>query len=95
MLTIALISTSLLFSRALGDCSTPPIFLDINAREVGDSGALSYGAHVNVGTPIQTLSLWPSLELNETAVADLNFCSSASCSAGSAHGLFDPKKSSS
>jgi hypothetical protein len=96
MLTIALICASYFVSLAFSDCTIPPIYLDIHARDVeGTNNALSYGAYINVGSPIQQLSLWPSLDINETTLADTKFCSSQSCSASSAHGLFDPTKSTS
>lgn len=96
MLTVALIYASLSASLVIADCSIPPIYLDVHAREVeGTDNAVSYGAYINIGSPVQQLSLWPSLEINETTLADVNFCSSSSCSASSAHGLFDPAKSSS
>jgi hypothetical protein len=93
MLTIALISASFLVIHVLGDCSIQPIYLDIHERSV--EGGLSYGAYINVGSPEQELSLWPSLELNETTLADNEFCTNSFCSASSAHGLFDSAKSSS
>jgi hypothetical protein len=93
MLTIALISGSFLVIHVLGDCSIQPIYLDIHERSV--EGGLTYGAYINVGCPEQELSLWPSLELNETTLADENFCTNSFCSASSAHGLFHSGESSS
>lgn len=56
------------------DCSIPPIYIDVHTRAVHELSSFQYGSFFGVGTPAQNLSLWPSLEHNETTVVDLNIC---------------------
>ncbi|KAL9620964.1 MAG: hypothetical protein Q9160_004617 [Pyrenula sp. 1 TL-2023] len=56
------------------DCAIPPIYIDVHTRAVHELSSFQYGSFFGAGTPAQNLSLWPSLEHNETTVVDLNIC---------------------
>jgi hypothetical protein len=84
--------------RALAfECRTPPIYVDLQRRPVGDSRQWHYGSSIGAGSPPQNQSVWPSLRQNDTSVAGIGFCRNSTlpdCDAKMG-GDFDPGQSSS
>ncbi|KAL9106691.1 MAG: hypothetical protein Q9227_008343 [Pyrenula ochraceoflavens] len=56
------------------DCSLKPIYVDVHPRAVHALSTYEYGSFIGLGSPAQNLSLWPSIENNETSVAGLGIC---------------------
>jgi hypothetical protein len=79
------------------ECRTPPIFVDLQRRQVGPGGPWHYGSSIGAGSPPQNQSVWPSLRYNDTSVAGVGFCANSTlrdCELRMG-GEFDPDKSSS
>lgn len=79
------------------NCSIEPLYLDIQYQNVAGTSVKQWGSHVGMGSPPQNITLWPSLQQNETSVASLNFCTGSSlvnCT-DSTGGAFDISSSSS
>lgn len=79
------------------ECRTPPIYVDMQRRQVGAGGQWHYGSSIGVGSPPQNQSVWLSLRQNDTSVAGVAFCANSTlpdCEA-KVGGEYDPGRSSS
>jgi hypothetical protein len=76
---------------------TPPIYVDLQRRQVGAGGQWHYGSSIGAGSPPQNVSIWVSLRQNDTSVAEVGFCGNSTMRDCEARigGEFDPGKSSS
>jgi hypothetical protein len=56
------------------ECRTPPIYVDLQKRQVGGNGQWHYGSSIGAGSPPQNQSVWPSLRQNDTSVPMAGYC---------------------
>jgi hypothetical protein len=79
------------------ECRMPPIYVDLQRRQVGAGGQWHYGISIGAGSPPQNQSVWPSLRQNDTSVAGVGLCGNSTlqdCDVKRG-GDFDPARSSS